>query len=405
MASHTRWLKQGLMVSGLAFSLLACSPKDEQATEQTSEEQITQTEQQKNTPVLEPNVSQQFRGESEIDQRLAKALPEIRYFTSELNDYARQVNAYIWQRPAPSVQPTVNQPTQHAQPYAKQPTHQTAKHQKNATVTADEIATIKIQALLNWHHHGVGAVDGKFSDNTIKAMQAFQKARNLPITEQMDETTWQVLTQNKALVTQPVLVNYTLTAQDVSLIPRNVSQYKSVQEAIAEKFRMSRDLLKRLNPNTPLKAGKTIIVYNPGQPNQQPISRVVVIGNNKNKASKERNILYAYNAHGQIVASYPTTVGSKYTPSPKGKYKVLNRVLHPTYNKDFTNKNTIIVPGPNNPVGNVWLGLSKPSYGIHGSPEPELISRQGSLGCVRLTNWDALSLYGTIEIGAEVELL
>lgn len=399
MAPHTRWLKQGLMVSGLAFSLLACSPKDEQVNEQTSDEQIAQTEQQKKTPVLEPNVSQQFRGESEIDQRLAKALPEIRYFTSELNDYARQVNAYIWQRPAPNVQPAVNQPN------AKQPTPQTAKQQKNAIVTADEIATIKIQALLNWHHHGVGAVDGKFSDNTIKAMQAFQKARNLPITEQMDETTWQVLTQNKALVTQPVLVNYTLTAQDVSLIPRNASQYKSVQEAIAEKFRMSRDLLKRLNPNTPLKAGKTIIVYNPGQPNQQPISRVVVIGNNKNKASKERNILYAYGSNGQIVASYPTTVGSKYTPSPKGKYKVLNRVLHPTYNKDFTNKNTIIVPGPNNPVGPVWLGLNKPSYGIHGSPEPELISRQGSLGCVRLTNWDALSLYGTIEIGAEVELL
>lgn len=368
-----------VMVMGLLAFCVACAPQVETptATPDTTSNSVEQEDKiEQNIPqspiavVLEPNISQQFRGENEIEQRLAKALPELPYSTENLSEFAQQVNAYQWQQPL--------------------------NPHPNGKIELEPAGVLKIQALLNWHHHGVGAVDGSFAQNTVKAMQAFQLARNLPQTDQMDVVTWNALNENTTLNQQPVLVHYTLTAEDV-MLKTGQSQYRSVQEAVAEKFHMSQGLLKKLNPKTPLKVGQTITVYNPGQPNLQPITRVV--------AHQKLNILYAYNADGKMVASYPTTVGSRATPSPDGKFKIKNRILHPTYNKDFTNKDTVVASGPNNPVGRVWLGLNKQGYGIHGSPEPEGISRQQSSGCVRLTNWDALGLYGTIQEGAEVELI
>lgn len=316
-------------------------------------------------PIWKPNVSQQFIGQSEIEQRLAMALPEIPYSLDELGEFAQNVNTQVWQNNV---------------------TH--------ANLTTEQI--LKIQALLNWHHHKVGAVDGKFNANTIKAMNVFQYKHNLPLTQTMNEATWQALTQDRALLERPVLVKYTLTEEDVDLYkyPKQ-TRYKKIEEAIAERFQMKRELLKRLNPNTPLQAGKSIIVYNPAQPNMQAVTRVI--------ADKKRNILFAYNKDNELVASYPTTVGGRNSPSPTGKHRVVNSHIDPSYNKDFKNKASSIPGGPNNPVGRVWMGLSKKSFGIHGSPEPEMISHQKSAGCVRLTNWDALSLFGTIQHGAEVE--
>ncbi|WLF83279.1 L,D-transpeptidase family protein [Moraxella sp. ZY210820] len=318
-------------------------------------------------PIWKPNVSQQFNGQSEIEQRLAIALPEIPYSLDGLSEFAQKVNTQLWQN-----------------------------DETYDNLTTEQI--IKIQALLNWHHHKVGAVDGKFNANTVKAMNVFQYKHNLPLTQTMNEATWQALTQDKALLERPVLVKYTLTKEDVDLFkyPER-TRYKKAAEAIAERFQMSRQLLTQLNPNTPLQAGNSIIVYNPAQPNMQAVTRVI--------ADKKRNILFAYNEHDELVASYPTTVGGRNSPSPTGKHRVVNRHIDPSYNKDFKNKASSIPGGPNNPVGRVWMGLSKKSFGIHGSPEPEMISHQKSAGCVRLTNWDALSLFGTIQHGAEVEFV
>ena len=262
----------------------------------------------------------------------------------------------------------------------------------------DENLIIKIQGLLNYNHHSVGAVDGRFGANVIKALQVFQERHGLEVNGQLNPETWAKLTENETIISQPILVNYTLTEEDVTLIshPKG-QQFTSVLEAVAEKFHMSQGLLLRLNPETPLEQGNTILVYNPYQPNEQEVHRVVAV--------KAKNLLYAYNDKDELVASYPTTMGSVYKPSPNGEYKVLSRIKDPTYNKDFSNPNTVLPPGPNNPVGRVWIGINKPSYGIHGSPNPERISRQNSAGCVRLTNWDALGLYGTIEEGAKVEFL
>lgn len=313
---------------------------------------------------FKPNVSQQFIGETESQLRLAKAFDEVPYSLEALPEKAQQVNRAQWTPDA----------------------------------ILDENLIIKIQGLLNYNHHSVGAVDGRFGENVIKALQVFQERNGLEGDGQMTAETWAKLTEDETVTSQPILVNYNLTKEDVTLIshPKG-QQFTSVLEAVAEKFHMSQGLLLRLNPETPFEEGNTILVYNPYQPNEQEVHRVVAV--------KAKNLLYAYNDKDELVASYPTTMGSVYKPSPEGEYKVLSRIKDPTYNKDFSNENSVLPPGPNNPVGRVWIGINKPSYGIHGSPNPERISRQNSSGCVRLTNWDALGLYGTIEEGAKVEFL
>lgn len=318
-------------------------------------------------------VSQKLTGNAKTAVSLNKFLPTIKYNTEDLPVIAQKVNAATWQ----------------------------------AGANIDRNTGTKLQALLNWQHSGVGAVDGYWGKNTRKAMQAFQKANGLTVTETLNNETWQALTKNDKLLAQPVLVSYQLSEADVNIktttIPAAAKDkaklegmyYESVTEGLAEKFHMSEKYLKALNPNASFSAGETITVYNPGNPNTKPVSRVV--------ADRTTETLYAYDAQDNLVASYPTTVGSTATPSPTGTHTVEVKVHEPnyTYTADDGSK-AIIPPGPNNPVGLVWIGLSKPSYGIHGSPDPARISRQASAGCVRLTNWDALALLGVIQNGATV---
>ena len=368
LISHKTYTWISGCILSLMVGLTGCDTSEvanNTASEQTVVSQDVQTLPVPPPPEIKrrPNVSQQFVGIDLVSTRLASALDELPYEVHSLDERARLVNAAVWLPPS-------------------------------SEQASDEAVILRIQALLNWHHHAVGAVDGKMSKNTIKAMQIFQEKQGLNVTDSMDLPTWQALSANSELMEQPVLVRYTLTDKDVKLYGGR-SSYRSVSEAVAEKFHMSQALLKSLNPEVPLKAGNTITVYNPYQPNEISVAKVTI--------KRKENILYAYDKEDKLVASYPTTVNQARTP--KGTYKVTSRVIDPHYNKDFRNKNSVIAPGPNNPVGRVWIGISKPSFGIHGSPEPEKISRQTSAGCVRLTNWDALGLFGAIEDEAVVEFL
>jgi lipoprotein-anchoring transpeptidase ErfK/SrfK len=327
------------------------------------------------SPVTNSNgVSQKIAGNSATASSLNKLLPTIKYTTDNLSKSAQKVNNASW----------------------------------TSGATIDRSIATKLQALLNWQHNGVGAVDGYWGKNTRKAMQAFQKANDLTVTDNLNNETWQALTASERLTRQPVLVNYQLSDADVNIktttIPAGAEAkakldgmyYESVLEGLAEKFHMSESYLKMLNPDGSFNAGESIIVYNPGNPNTKAVSRVV--------ADKATETLYAYDDKGALIASYPTTVGSMATPSPTGTHKVKVKVHQPNYTYTGNDgSKSIIPPGPNNPVGSVWIGLSKPSYGIHGSPDPARISRQASAGCVRLTNWDALALLGTIKDDATVE--
>ena len=319
-------------------------------------------------------VSQKVAGKSKTAVSLNKFLPTIKYTTENLPAVAQKVNSATWKQ----------------------------------GMKRDRDTTTKLQALLNWQQNGVGAVDGSWGKNSRKAMQAFQMANGLAVTDTLNTETWQALTKNDKLMQQPVLVSYQLTDADINIktttIPAGAEAkaklegmyYETTIEGLAEKFHISENYLKALNTNAKFSVGETITVYNPGNPNTKPVSRVI--------ADKTTETLYAYDDEGSLVASYPTTVGSTATPSPTGTHTVKVKVHEPNYTYTAENgSKSILPPGPNNPVGLVWIGLSKPSYGIHGSPDPARISRQASAGCIRLTNWDALALLGVIQNGATVE--
>lgn len=298
------------------------------------------------------------------------------YTTLDLSNYAKQVNGATWS-------PNMN---------------------------VNSAMTIKIQTLLDWNHASPGPVDGGWGMNSKKALINFQTMKGLSPTGKMDQKTWNALIKNIP-ANKPVLVTYTLTDEDVktnfATTPSGSEQkskmkglyYQDIKEMLGERFHMDVRYLDKLNVNKQYKAGETVTVLNTRAPLKQRINRVVA-----NKADKT---LYAYN-DDKLVATYPTTVGSDATPSPQGTFKIINKVKMPWYKAtvgDGADKKVFMLPpGPNNPVGVVWMGLSKPSYGLHGSPKPEGISRQASAGCVRLTNWDVLEVYANIENGATVVL-
>lgn len=296
--------------------------------------------------------------------------------TLNLSNYAKQVNGAIWS-------PNMN---------------------------VNSAMTIKIQALLDWNHASPGPIDGGWGMNSKKALINFQTMKGLTANGKMDQKTWDALIKNIS-PTKPVLVTYTLTDDDINTnfatTPSGSEEkskmkglyYQDIKEMLGERFHMDVRYLDKLNKNKEYKAGETVTVLNTRGPLKQRINRVV--------ANKAEKTLYAYNGD-KLVATYPTTIGSDSTPSPQGTFKIINKVKMPWYKatvgEGAQKKIHMLPPGPNNPVGVVWMGLSKPSYGLHGSPKPEGISRQASAGCVRLTNWDVLEVYANIENGATVEL-
>ncbi len=182
-------------------------------------------------------------------------------------------------------------------------------------------------------------------------------------------------------------------------------QFATPLEALAERFHMSQALLKALNPSEDFKtAGKKIVVIDAAPPSFQKGDVASV------EISKDKAQAVALDKDGKVLAFYPATVGSTERPSPSGVHKVNGVAEAPDYVYDPKKLNwgprahgkLVIKPGPNGPVGTVWIDLNAPSYGIHGSPDPETIGKTASHGCVRLTNWDAEALAAGVKPGVKV---
>jgi lipoprotein-anchoring transpeptidase ErfK/SrfK len=183
--------------------------------------------------------------------------------------------------------------------------------------------------------------------------------------------------------------------------------YTSPREAIAEKFHMSEGLLEALNPGKKFdEAGQTISVANVmGKQTKSAVARVEV-----DKASQT---VKALGKSGELIAFFPASVGSDEKPTPSGVFKVTSIDAHPNYryNPDYKFKGVksreafTIKPGPNNPAGSHWIGLSTESYGIHGTANPSNVSKSESHGCVRLTNWDVDKLARLLKKGTEVTFI
>ncbi|MER9399619.1 L,D-transpeptidase family protein [Mesorhizobium sp. M0615] len=272
-----------------------------------------------------------------------------------------------------------------------------------------------LQVLLDRAGASPGVVDGRFGSNVDKALAAYNQitGSNLRSTDAVGIQAALAQTGGDAFA------NYTITPEDaagpyVASIPEDYSQkaqldrmaYTSVTEALAERFHMDENYLKGLNPEADFSRPGTIIkVANFGRLVATPVARIV--------ADKDKKQVFAYDAGGKLVAAYPATIGSADTPSPTGTHTVSRVALDPnyTYNPSINfkqgqnDKILTIPPGPNGPVGSVWIALDKPTYGIHGTPDPSKIGKTESHGCVRLTNWDARELAKLVSPGVTVEFV
>jgi lipoprotein-anchoring transpeptidase ErfK/SrfK len=267
----------------------------------------------------------------------------------------------------------------------------------------------RLQILLDQHGVSPGVIDGFDGENVRKAIMAFQAMHGLPVDGILNadvlaslETgaqvigTYQVTQEDEAAVVPAIPSDYAEMAQ-LSFLG-----YESVLEALAERFHMDIDFLRALNPSAAFVAGDTVLVVLAG-PNQVGQATQIV-------ADKTLRQVRAYDLTGRLLAAYPATIGSEDNPSPTGVYTVVRATPLPnyTYNPRINfqqGENTKVLtipPGPNGPVGSMWIALSKPTYGIHGTPEPALIDKTGSHGCIRLTNWDAEELATMVAPGVTV---
>ncbi|SDN16525.1 Lipoprotein-anchoring transpeptidase ErfK/SrfK [Methylobacterium phyllostachyos] len=283
---------------------------------------------------------------------------------------------------------------------------------------------VKAQILLDRAHFYPGAIDGLLGENYKRALSAFAVAQGLPATQTLTPEVWDKL---QATSDKPAVTDYTITDADtagpyVDKIPPKMEQqadlkamdYTNPREMLAERFHMSRALVTALNPDKPLdKAGTSITV-----------AAVDPMGTDKPKAKdlpydpkverievdKTSRDVRAFGADGKLLAYYPASIGSTEKPAPSGDTKVKGVAFDPdyTYNPKYAFKGVktkhkfTIQAGPNNPVGLVWIDLAIPSYGIHGTPEPEKVGKTESHGCIRLTNWNARDLAAHVARGAKV---
>ena len=273
---------------------------------------------------------------------------------------------------------------------------------------------IRAQILLDRARFSPGEIDGSYGEDFGIAVKGYQEKHKFKPTGVVDADLWKLLEADRA----PLLTAYIITALDergpFEKIPKDVQEqaklkamaYETPNEQLGERFHCSPQLLAQLNPGKDLtKAGEKLMVPNVRRRPATPALRVVV--------SKADRTVTAMAANGVVLAQYPATIGGPHDPLPIGEWKITSVTPNPWFlwnperfwNVDPAKSTAKLPPGPNNPAGVVWMGLSKEHYGIHGSPEPGAVRHGESYGCIRLTNWDAQDLSHMVRRGMTASLV
>jgi lipoprotein-anchoring transpeptidase ErfK/SrfK len=284
---------------------------------------------------------------------------------------------------------------------------------------AEGPSVLRVQILLNRALFSPGMLDGRWGANVRTAVSWFQRREKLEATGVVDEATYDALMRAAGRPERTVR-QHTLTATDVEgpfmILPSNMyerakltcSCYQMLSEKLAEQFHTREGVLERLNPGVNMdsvKAGEKIWVPRVREANaaaDMKIHELLVSGSG--------NFVQARDSAGRILAHFASTMGSSIDPSPQGVVTVRDVTQNPWWNYQpallkvlrSNGPPAMIPPGPNNAVGWVWIGLSAPHYGIHGTSDPETIGYATSSGCVRLPNWDARFLSRRVRPGMRV---